>query len=136
MTVLPGWTSSRVVGRMALRTAAGVTLTTGETLALLADLPHDISRLLRTARRGRLELHIDVTHLKRLGNQLDRAANRLVVGIVVGALIIGSSIVMTVSGGPTLLGLPFFGLLGFLGAVAGGLWLLLSISKSGGADRE
>jgi len=41
-----------------------------------------------------------------------------------------------VSGGPTLLGLPFFGLLGFLGAVAGGLWLLLSISKSGRADRE
>ena len=110
--------------------------TTGETFALLADLPHDISRLLRAARRGRLELHIDVTHLKRLGNQLDRAANRLVVGIVVAALIIGSSIVMTVSGGPTLLGLPFFGLLGFLGAVAGGLWLLLSISKSGRADRE
>ena len=110
--------------------------TTGEALALLADLPHDLSRLLRAARRGRLELNIDVTHLKRVGDQLDRAANRLVVGIVVAALIIGSSIVMTVSGGPTLLGLPFFGLLGFLGAVAGGVWLLLSISKSGRADRE
>jgi ubiquinone biosynthesis protein len=42
-----------------------------------------------------------------------------------------SSIVMTVSGGPTLLGLPVFGLLGFLGAVAGSLWLLLSILRSG-----
>ncbi|OGS95106.1 MAG: ubiquinone biosynthesis protein UbiB [Gallionellales bacterium RIFCSPLOWO2_02_FULL_57_47] len=108
----------------------------GEMLALIADLPHDLSRLLRTARRGRLEIHIDVTHLKRVGNQLDGAANRLVIGIVVAAIIIGSSIVMTVSGGPTLLGLPTFGLLGFLGAAAGGVWLLLSIWKSNRADRE
>jgi ubiquinone biosynthesis protein len=108
----------------------------GEMLALIADLPHDLSRLLRAARRGRLEIHIDVTHLKRVGNQLDGAANRLVIGIVVAAIIIGSSIVMTVSGGPTLFGLPTFGLLGFLGAAAGGVWLLLSIWKSNRADRE
>lgn len=108
----------------------------GEMLALIADLPHDLSRLLRAARRGRLEIHIDVTHLKHVGNQLDRAANRLVIGIVVAALIIGSSIVMTVSGGPQLLGLPLFGLVGYLGAAAGGVWLLLSIWKSSRADRE
>lgn len=107
-----------------------------EMLALIADLPHDLSRLLRAARRGRLEIHIDVTHLKHVGNQLDGAANRLAIGIVVAALIIGSSIVMTVPGGPTLLGLPFFGLLGYLGAATGGVWLLLSIWKSNRADRE
>jgi ubiquinone biosynthesis protein len=105
-------------------------------LALIADMPHDLSRLLRAARRGRLEIHIDVTNLKHVGNQLDGAANRLVIGIVVAALIIGSSIVMTVPGGPTLLGLPLFGLLGFLGAAAGAIWLLLLIRKSNRADRE
>ena len=110
--------------------------TAGEALTLVAGLPQDLSRLLRAARRGRLEIHIDLTHLKRVGNQLDSAANRLAIGIVVAALIIGSSIIMTVPGGPSLLGLPFFGLLGFLGAVAGGVWLLLSIRKSNRADRE
>jgi len=108
----------------------------GDMLGLIADLPHDLSKLLRSARRGRLEIQIDVTHLKHVGNQLDKAANRLVVGIVVAALIIGSSIVMTVSGGPKLLGLPLFGLIGYLGAAAGGVWLLLSIWKSSKADRE
>ena len=108
----------------------------GEMLSLIADLPHDLSRLLRAARRGRLEIRIDVTNLKHVGNQLDGSANRLVVGIVVAALIIGSSIVMTVPGGPTLLGLPLFGLLGYLGAAIGGVWLLLSIWKSSRADRE
>ena len=103
-------------------------------LSLLSGLPQDVSRLLRAAKRGRLEIHIDVLHLKRLGNQLDSAANRLVVGVVVAALIIGSSIVMTVPGGPTLLGLPFFGLLGFVGALLGSLWLLVSIWRSGDND--
>jgi ubiquinone biosynthesis protein len=110
--------------------------TVSEMLALAAGLPQDLSRLLRAARRGRLEIHIDVSHLERVGNQLDRAISRLIVGIVVAALIIGSSIVMTVSGGPSLLGLPVFGLLGFLGAVAGGLWLLLSIRRSGRSGAE
>jgi ubiquinone biosynthesis protein len=99
--------------------------------SLLAGLPQDLSHLLRAVRRGRLEIHIDVTHLRRVGDQLDSAANRIVIGIVVAALIVGSSIVMTVLGGPTLLGLPAFGLVGFLGAIVGGIWLLISILRSG-----
>jgi ubiquinone biosynthesis protein len=76
-------------------------------------------------------LHIDVERLKRFGDQLDRAASRMAIGNVIAALIIGSSIVMTVEGGPMLLGLPLFGLLGFIGAVLGGIWLLISIWRSG-----
>lgn len=90
-------------------------------------LPGDLSLLLRRARSGQVHVGIDIAHLKRVGDQVDRAANRLSVSLVVAALIIGSSIVMTVGGGPMLLGLPAFGLLGFLGAVVGGLWLMRSM---------
>jgi ubiquinone biosynthesis protein len=107
-----------------------------ELLSLVTGLPRDLSRLLRAARHGRLNTRIEVPHLQRLGSQLDRAASRVVVGIVVAALIIGSSIVMTVPGGPTLLGLPLFGLLGFLGAIGGSLWLLLSIWNGARAARD
>lgn len=107
-----------------------------QALALVAGLPDDLSRLLRAARRGKLELHVDVTQLRRFGNQLDRAINRLVVGLVIAALIIGSSIVMTVPGGPTLFGLPVFGLAGFAGAVAGSLWLFASLWRSERRDRD
>lgn len=106
-----------------------------ETLSLIGGLPHDLARLLRAARRGRLEVHIDIANLNRVGNQVESALNRLVVGLVVAALIVGSSIVMTVPGGPTLLGLPFFGLLGFVGATVGSLWLISSISRSAKAKR-
>ena len=66
------------------------------------------------------------------GNRLDCTIDRATMGILTASLVIGSSIVMTVEGGPTLFGLPFFGLAGFIGAVLGGAWLLLSILRSGG----
>ncbi len=98
-----------------------------EALTLAGRLPGDLSKLLRSAREGRVQVAIDIADLKRVGDQIDRAANRLSVSLVVAALIIGSSIVMTVRGGPTLLGLPAFGLLGFGAAALGGLWLLRSM---------
>lgn len=94
------------------------------------QLPHDVSRLLRNARRGQVHVGIELAHLKRVGDQIDRAANRLTMALVIAALIIGSSIVMTVKGGPTLFGLPAFGFLGFMGAVVGGLWLVRAMWRS------
>ena len=120
------YTPAAIIGR-SWRTA-------GEALALLDGLPQDISRLLRAARRGRRDVNLYVTHMKPVGNQHHPAPSRLVVGIVVAALIIASSIVMTVPGGPKVLGLPSFGLLGFLGAVVGGIWLLVAIWRSGGRE--
>ena len=100
------------------------------TLAIAEQLPHDVSRLLRNARRGRVHVGIELAHLKRVGDQIDRAANRLAMALVIAALIIGSSIVMNVQGGPSLFGLPAFGFLGFIGAVVGGMWLVRSIWRS------
>ena len=100
------------------------------TLNLVERLPHDIARLMRNARRGKLHINLELAHLKRVGDQLNQAANRMSMALVIAALIIGSSIVMTVEGGPTLMGLPAFGFLGFSGAVVGGLWLVRSIWRS------
>jgi ubiquinone biosynthesis protein len=102
-----------------------------ELVSLLAGLPQDFSRLLRAARKGRLDIHIDLLHLKRVGNQLDRAVNRLVIGVVIAALIIGSSIVLTVPQAP-----QWLGTLGFLGALLGSVWLILSIWGANRRDRD
>ena len=106
-------------------------------LAVAEQLPHDVSHMLRNARRGRLHVGIELAHLKRVGDQVDRAANRLAMALIIAALIIGSSIVMTVKGGPTLFGLPAFGFLGFMGAMLGGVWLVRAIWRSSrGRDHE
>ena len=54
----------------------------------------------------------------------------MAMALVIAALIIGSSIVATVQGGPTMMGLPVFGFLGFCGAALGGLWLVRAIWRS------
>jgi ubiquinone biosynthesis protein len=47
--------------------------------------------------------------------------------------VIGSSIVMTVQAGPTLLGVPLFtalGLIGYIGAFFNSVWIIVSIWRS------
>jgi ubiquinone biosynthesis protein len=102
-----------------------------EIASVVSGLPRDLSHLLREARRGRLRIDLDLKRLDHFGQQLDRSSNRLTMGILTASLVIGSSIIMTVKGGPTLFGLPFFGLLGFIIAFVNSLWIILSIWRSG-----
>jgi ubiquinone biosynthesis protein len=104
----------------------------GEATESLAALPLELRRIIGAASQGRLRVRVGVDELQDFGERVSHAANRLALSLVISALIVGSSIVMTVSGAPHWLGLPFFGLAGFLVAVGGGLWLLLSILRSGG----
>ncbi|MDP3875623.1 MAG: AarF/UbiB family protein [Methylobacter sp.] len=98
---------------------------------LLSSLPKDLRKLLRATRKGAIQVDITVRRLDQYVHHIDNAISRLTMGIVTAALIIGSSIIMTVKGGPELFGLPAFGFLGYSFATLGGIWLLLSIWKSG-----
>lgn len=102
-----------------------------EAMEVLAALPRDLRHLLRDARRGRVKVDLDLKRLDHFGHQLDRASNRLTMGILTASLVVGSSIIMTVKGGPQLFGLPLFGLLGFLIAFFNSLWIIFSIWRSG-----
>jgi len=98
---------------------------------LLRDLPRDVSRLLSSVRHGRFRLEFDIRRLEAFGHQLDRSANRVTVGLVTSALIVGTAISLTVPGGPRLLGLPVFATIGFVSSVVVGLGLLWSIWRAG-----
>lgn len=98
---------------------------------LLSSLPKDLRKLLHATRKGALQVDINVTHLDYYVNRTDSAISRLTMGIITAALIIGSSIIMTVKGGPEIFGLPAFGFLGFTFAAICGIWLLMSIWQSG-----
>lgn len=94
---------------------------------LLTELPSDLHRLLDLARRGALGVRLDISKPEWLAKELDRVVNRLSVSLITSALIVGSSIVSTVEGGAS----SFLGLIGFVGAFLGGVWLLFSIWRSG-----
>ena len=54
-------------------------------------------------------------------------ANRIALGAVLAALIIGAAMLMQVRTSFTILGYPGFAMLLFLAAVAGGVWLVWTI---------
>lgn len=100
-------------------------------LDLIGGLPQDLRYILRTARRGKLHLEIEVVPLEQFGERMDRAASRLALSVVTAALIIGSAIVLTVERESTLPGGLSFGMLGFIASVVSGIWLLVSIWRGG-----
>jgi ubiquinone biosynthesis protein len=105
----------------------------GQLLGLLGSVPRDVARLLKDARRGRMRVDLDLKRLDSFGRKLDGTIDRITVGIMTASLVIGSSIVMTVTSGPHVLGMPLFtvlGLLGYLLAFVNSVWIVVSIWRS------
>lgn len=100
---------------------------TAEFIANVSDLPKEARDLIRSLKRGGMQINIDMTRLDHFGHQVDRAASRLTIGIVIAALIIGTAIVTATQPESTVLGLPIWGIVGFTAAAFGGIWLLISI---------
>jgi ubiquinone biosynthesis protein len=70
--------------------------------------------------------------LDELISKVDILANRLVFGLLIAALILGSSMLgIFVEGGAQFLGLSVFGFVGFVFAAILGLLLLVGIIRSG-----
>jgi ubiquinone biosynthesis protein len=104
-----------------------------EFLTLVGSVPRDIARLLREARRGKARIDLDLRRLDSFGQQLDETLDRVTVGIMTASLVIGSSIVMTVQEGPTLLGIPVLLVIGFGGyllAFINSIWVIYGIWRS------
>jgi ubiquinone biosynthesis protein len=99
--------------------------------ALVSDAPRDLREILSKARRGRFRLDLDMKRLDEFAIRLDHSANRMTMGLVTSALIVGTSIALTTTGGPRLLGLPAFALLGFTCSTLLGIGVVVSIWRSG-----
>jgi ubiquinone biosynthesis protein len=106
----------------------------GDFLRLIASMPRDLARLVKDARQGRMRVELDLRRLDSFGDRIHTAMDRATIGIMTASLVIGSSIVMTVEGGPTVFGvslLTYCGFVGYLIAFVNSLWVIFSIWRSG-----
>jgi ubiquinone biosynthesis protein len=104
----------------------------GRDIALaLQSVPGDLLEIVSKAKDDRLQIQFVHRNLDHFVREMDRASNRLGFAIVIAALIVGSSLIVQGGTGPLLLGLPAFGLVGFLTAAILGLWLAVGILRSG-----
>jgi len=108
--------------------------TLAQVASLVTSVPRDLARLLRDARRGKTRIDLDLKRLDHFGRQLDRTIDRATMGIMTASLVIGSSIVMTVSGGPDVFGIPLltaFGVVGYVVAFLNSMWIIVGMWRSG-----
>jgi ubiquinone biosynthesis protein len=98
---------------------------------LLRELPGDLQQIFKKATQGRLKIEFQHRGLDTFIGEMDKSSNRLSFGIIVAALIIGSSLVTLSDRGPHLLGVPVVGAAGFVLAGLLGLWLIFGIMRSG-----
>ena len=97
---------------------------------LFRDFPIRVARLLRWIEQGRISMTVDHRGLDRLSETLDNITNRVTLGIIIGSLIIGSSMIITTGIKPLLFGYPMIGILGYLFSAVLGIWLVLNIIRS------
>lgn len=93
---------------------------------LLRDLPAESREILQLFKTGQIKFEIEHRGLEPMARKFDQLVNRLVFGVVLASLVIGSSIVVLSNIPPKVYGLPVIGLGGFLAAGIMGFWLLIS----------
>jgi ubiquinone biosynthesis protein len=114
--------------RISLKKLMGDMMASG---AMLKVVPFELYDLLRQFKSGKGKIGIDHQGLEPLIFGMERASNRVSLALIIAALIIGSSLIMTSRSGPSLFGLPLLGLLGYVFAGLLGLWLLVRLRRSG-----
>ncbi|VVB94833.1 protein kinase UbiB [uncultured archaeon] len=98
---------------------------------LVKTFPRRVNHILAKAEKGTLKLELEHLELETLVEELDIASNRLSFSMIIAALIVGSSLIIQTRMQPSLFGVPFLGIFGFLLAGILGLGLLVSIIRSG-----
>jgi ubiquinone biosynthesis protein len=97
---------------------------------LQRELPLRLSQIVEKIDRGELNIRFQHANLKGLRSTLENISNRLTLGIIIAALIIGSSMIITTGVKPLLFGFPALGIIGYMVSGVLGLWLVFNILRS------
>ena len=95
------------------------------------DLPNDIFRIIRRIEHDDLTIKFQHKGLEGLDDVLSSASNRLTLGVIIGSLIIGSSLIVTTGIKPYLFGYPALGIIGYLLSAVLGLYVVWEIIRQG-----
>lgn len=113
--------------------ARTATLVGWDIMNIVRRAPGQLRGLLRRLSSRGWELHVHHENLDRLIRELDRSSNRLAFSVVIAAIIVGSSMVVSTGADVELFGIQirYFGIIGYLIAGVLGLGLSWAIFRSG-----
>jgi ubiquinone biosynthesis protein len=101
------------------------------TFATLHDLPDELHRLVRRLEHDDFTIKLQHHGLHALDEGMRTAANRIALGVMIGALIIGSSIIVATHLPPLFHGYSALGLTGYILSAALGFYVIWDIIRHG-----
>ena len=107
--------------------AASIFSTAVEMKNFVQRLPSRVNRLLDHLADNEFRVHVDAIDEARLMEGMQKVANRIALGLVLAALIVGAALLMDVETSFRLFGYPGLAMLLFLAAAAGGATLAVVI---------
>ena len=100
-------------------------------LAGLQDVPFELRRLVRRLEHDSLAINLHHRGLEGHDDAVKIAANRIALGVIIGSLIIGSSLIVTTGIEPHLWGYPAMGIVGYVLSAVLGLYVVWDIIRHG-----
>lgn len=94
------------------------------------EFPRQALGIISKLDRGELAIRFRHENLEGMQSTMERIVNRLVVGIITGALFLGSSMVILADSGPKLWGYPTLGVIGYIIALVLVLKLIAAMIRS------
>jgi predicted unusual protein kinase regulating ubiquinone biosynthesis (AarF/ABC1/UbiB family) len=124
----------RSILRSGLTTSPGDVITAAlDAKEFAAQLPSRANRIMDSLADGELRIRVDAIDEERLHTVLQRLANRLTLGVVIAASILGGSLLMQVPTDHRILGYPAVAIILFLLAIVGGAvlsaWIIVTDRK-------
>jgi predicted unusual protein kinase regulating ubiquinone biosynthesis (AarF/ABC1/UbiB family) len=101
-----------------------------ETKEFLEQVPGRVNRLLDLLVNNELKMNVEVIDEGAVIEGLQKVANRITLGLLLAALIVGAAMLMRVETTFRLFGYPGLAMLFFLAAAGGGVWLAVNILRS------
>ncbi len=99
-------------------------------MSLQKDIPARFFRIADKIERDELGIRFRHENLESLNHTLENISNRLAFSVIIAALIIGSSMIITTGIGPFILGFPALGIIGYFVSSILGLWLIIIIIRT------
>ncbi|MFP4498587.1 MAG: ABC1 kinase family protein [Vulcanimicrobiota bacterium] len=98
---------------------------------VLRDIPGDVKDVIYKLKKGKVDVSFEHKGLLPVLDQLGIISNRVSFSIVLASLIIGSSLVVLSNIPPKIYDIPLIGIVGYAISAVMGVWLLISIIRSG-----
>ena len=92
-------------------------------------LPEQLSDILQMTMRGQTKVNLDLTGSEEPLQRIDGMMNKLILGMISSALLLGSSVICTTQMTPKIMEIPLLGVFGYLAALVLCGWLLWNILR-------